>query len=366
MNLSPETRALLTLHLVPGIGPKLLDALLERFGSASAALAASADELTDVPHLGPKIARQFRQSLESRDVDEELKLLAEHGVNVIVRGSPEYPPPLAAITGSPPLLFVRGTIDPAESRCIGLVGSRTCTSLGKRWAERMARDFTQAGWTVVSGLARGIDAHAHHAALEAGGRTLAVLAGGLKKIYPPEHSELANEVAANGALITESSMRMEPMAGLFPARNRIISALSRAIVVIEADEKSGALITARHALEQGREVFVIPGPVDGPTWSGNHLLLRQGARFVRNARDVLEDLEALPPLFEKDTAPSVPQRPNLTGPALAIWEFLSESRTIDEIADHLAQPVGSLTGLLMQLELQGIVKRLPGNVYERA
>ena len=194
---------------------------------------------------------------------------------------------------------------------------------------------------------------------------MAVLAGGLRKIYPPEHSELRWKVAENGALITESSMRMEPMAGLFPARNRIISGLSRGVVIIEADEKSGALITARHAGEQGREVFVLPGPVDGPTWGGNHRLLRQGAKFVRNARDVLEDLQELPPLIEGAMPVATSPPPSLTGEALAVWEMLSESRTVDDIADKLGKPVGALTGLLMQLELKGVVKRLPGNIYER-
>lgn len=360
--LSAEDRALIALHLAPGIGPRLLEALLERFHSAEQALQATWEELMQVPYLGAKTAAELQRALAGRDVEAELALLEKHQVQVIRRGSDDYPRDLATIAGAPPLLFVRGDLRPHESKRIGIVGSRTCTNLGKRSVEKLAADLARAGWTVVSGLARGIDGRAHRGALDGGGRTLAVLAGGLKKIYPPEHAELAEEVVANGALITESCMQMEPMSGLFPARNRIISGLSRAIIVIEASEKSGALITARHALEQGREVFVLPGPVDSSTWSGNNLLLRQGARLVRNARDVLEDLSDLPALIE---APAATTAPVLAGLEKAIWDALDEARSIDEIAAAVGQGVSSITGCLMQMELRGVIVRLPGNVYER-
>lgn len=364
-DLTAEDRALLALHLVPGIGPRLLEALLEHFGSAEESLRAGPAALLEIPHLGPKVAGALARALDNRDVDAELALLEEHRVQLLRKNGPGYPPALANIPGAPPLLFVRGDLRPTEEKCIGLVGSRTCTSLGKRWADKLARELAAAGWTVVSGLARGIDVQAHNGALEAGGRTIAVLAGGLKKIYPPEHAELAEAVVANGALVTESGMRMEPLAGLFPARNRIISGLSRGVIIIEAGEKSGALITARHALDQGREVFTLPGPVDGPTWSGNHLLLRQGARLVRNARDVLEDLEDLPPLTEEGIAATRPAPLNLSGLAQLVWDALSEPRSIDLLADQVGQSVVRLTGTLIQMELSGVIRRLPGNVYER-
>src|SRR5207247_2643174 len=188
-------------------------------------------------------------------------------------------------------------------------GSRSCTSYGRRIAERIGHDLARAGWTVVSGLARGIDGAAHRGALQAGGRTLAVLAGGLSRIYPPEHQDLAAEVAASGALLTEAPMRMEPMAALFPQRNRIISGLSRAVVIVEAADKSGALITARLAAEQGREVFAVPGPVDSAASAGSLHLLRQGAKLVRNADDILEDLHALPALDPIASTPPPPGPP---------------------------------------------------------
>src|SRR6185295_17043882 len=226
-----------------------------------------------------------------------------------VLGRPEYPVNLATIDDAPHLLFCKGTIDPRDEQCIAIVGSRACTSYGKRLAERIAGDLARAGWTIVSGLARGIDGCAHRGALNAKGRTIAVLAGGLSKIYPPEHADLAVEVAASGALVTESCMLMEPMATLFPARNRIISGLSRAVVIIEAAEKSGALITARLAIEQGREVFAVPGAVDSPASFGTHQLLRKGAKLVRHADDILEDLQSLPALVEDSS--SVPPAPTI-------------------------------------------------------
>jgi len=277
---------------------------------------------------------------------------------------PTYPANLATIDDRPHLLFVKGTLEARDDKAIAIVGSRACTSYGRRLAERMGRTSPRAGWTVVSGLARGIDGCAHRGALQAKGRTLAVLAGGLSKIYPPEHAELASEVAGSGALITESCMLMEPMATLFPARNRIISGLSRAVVVIEAAEKSGALITARLAAEQGREVFVVPGAVDSPASAGTHQLLRKGAKMVRHADDVLEDMQALPGLADEKSREAV-LPVGLDDVQQKMWEALAERRNVEQLAEQLAVPMSELTRHLMTLELKRIVRRLPGNWYER-
>jgi DNA processing protein len=272
----------------------------------------------------------------------------------------------------PRFLYVRGTLTSADDNAVAIVGSRQCTSYGRRVAERLAADVAGAGFTVVSGLARGIDACAHRGALSAKGRTIAVLAGGLSKVYPPEHAELAEAVAASGALVTESAMRMEPMAQMFPARNRIISGLARAVVLVEANEKSGALITARHAAGQGREVFAVPGPVDSLASAGTLKLLRDGVRLIRHARDLLDDLQTLAPLFAPliDTsAVDPPARaqppPDLDPTGRKIWDFLEEIRTVDDLARHLSQASGALSGALMALELKKVIRRLPGNRYER-
>ncbi len=367
MNLSAGERDLIAMHLVTGVGPRLTTALLEHFGSASAVLNATAAELMEIPYLGNKVAQAMARALANPDVDRECAAIDEHGVSLRVLGQPGYPDNLATIVDAPHLLFVKGELNARDEKAIAIVGSRACTSYGRRLAEWIAHDLARAGWTIVSGLARGIDGCAHRGALRAKGRTFAVLAGGLSKIYPPEHADLAAEVAAAGALITESCMLMEPMASLFPARNRIISGLSRAVVVIEAAEKSGALISARLAAEQGREVFAVPGQVDQAASAGTLQLLRKGATLVRNADDILEDLQDLPSLVEpKSESPLQTSMPvGLEDVQQRIWTALAERRVVEDLTVELALPITELMRQLMMLELKKIVRRLPGNRYER-
>jgi DNA processing protein len=367
MPLSPEERDLLALRLVPGIGPRLTSALLDRFGTAAAIRAASRDELMEVPHVGAKVAGQLCAAWQDADIDGECDLIERHGVTLRSIGTPTYPPALSVIATAPPLLYVKGTLEPRDEQSVAVVGSRACTSYGKRIAERLGHDLARAGWTVVSGLARGIDGAAHRGALQAGGRTLAVMACGLSRVYPPEHKDLAEQVAASGALISEAPMRMAPLAELFPARNRIISGLSRAVVIVEAAERSGALITARLAAEQGRECFAVPGPVDSPASAGSLHLLREGAKLVRNAEDILEDLQALPALALGTSAPpaAAGPPPNLDDMQRRIWDALDERRTVDELSRQMRMGLGELSRHLMGLELKKLIRRLPGNWYER-
>jgi DNA processing protein len=229
--------------------------------------------------------------------------------------------------------------------------------------------------TVVSGLARGIDGAAHRGALEAGGRTIAVLAGGLSQIYPPEHDELAEEVVNSGCLFTETPMTVPPQPGMFPARNRIISGLAQGVVIVEAGDKSGALITAEHAAIQGREVFAVPANADNAPSAGSLRLLREGARLVRDADDILEDLAGLsrvePPRLAKATTANLSPRAPVVPPGLddsqrRVWELLGDgSQHVDELVRATSVPVAQLNGLLMMLEMKKIVRRLPGNMYER-
>ncbi len=233
-------------------------------------------------------------------------------------------------------------------------------------AERIASGLCRAGYTVVSGLARGIDGVAHAAALKAGGRTIAVLAGGLSRIYPPEHLTLADQVAGSGALLTETSMRQAPQAGMFPARNRLISGLSLAVVVVEAHERSGALITAKHALDQNRDVFAVPGQADSMASAGCLRLLREGAKLVRNVDDILEDLAGIgSPVSAQVSKPAEtpPELPLLEANVYAALE--STPRHVDQIAAQLSMSIPKFSRTLMQLELKRLVKRLPGNQYER-
>ncbi len=363
LSVTLETRELLTLLLVPGIGPRRTAALLERFGGAGAALSASAHELRQVPFLGSKLSDELSRARQTIDVDAELELTARHGVSLLARGTPNYPPSLVEIADSPFLLYARGSVEPRDVNAVALVGSRKNTSYGRRVAERLATDLARAGYTIVSGLARGIDGVAHRAALQAGGRTLAVLANGLSRVYPPEHAKLAEEVAASGAVLSEAPMRTGPLAELFPGRNRIISGLCRGVVIVEAAEKSGTLITAHHAAEQGRTVFAVPGPVDAESSAGCNELLRQGAILVRGAEDVLEELDGV----RSPSPPAeAPAPPDLDDGQRRLWEFLAEGpRHADEMAQRLTLSVQQLTGMLLTLEMKKVVRRLPGNRYER-
>jgi DNA processing protein len=362
--LDGELSDLLTLHLVPGLGPKLTAALLERFGTPAAVLRASIDQLRQVPHVGEKLAALIHHAMSKADVAAEVERMARNQTHVLVLGAPAYPAPLATIAVPPRLLYVRGKLEACDTEAVAIVGSRHCTPYGRRIAARLAADLSHAGFTIISGLARGIDGAAHRGCLQAGGRTIAVLAGGLSKIYPPEHKDLSEEVRAAGALISESAMLMEPMAGMFPARNRIISGLARAVIVVEANERSGALISAQHAAEQGREVFAVPGPVDSPASLGSLRLIREGAKLIRHADDVLEDLRGIAPVVAAAQAELPP--PALDDHQRRIWNLLADgSRHIDEMARELVVPVAALGGTLMLLEMKKIVRRLPGNFYER-
>jgi DNA processing protein len=363
MELPSETRDLLALHLVAGLGPRLTKALLERFGSAAAILRAAPHELCDVPHIGSKLAADLHRAMRNSNIEAELGLIEKYGTGLLAVGTPDYPAPLAEIPDPPLLLYCRGRWEPRDANAVAIVGSRRCTRYGIRTAERLSAALAHAGFTIVSGLARGIDAAAHRGALEANGRTLAVLAGGLSRIYPPEHEELARDVEARGALLTEAPMAMEPLATMFPRRNRVISGLSRGVLVVEAADKSGALLTANHAAHQGRPVFVVPGPVDSPASRGANRLIRDGAVLVRDAGDILEELDGVRTTSSPAKADSPPEMNEIQRRA---WDFVGrDTRHIDEIARHLGIAVHELAGHLMMLEMKKIVRRLPGNLYER-
>ena len=245
------------LSLVSGVGPRTRQKLLARFGTPGAVLAAAPSELRDVEGVGAKIMERIVAAGDEIDAEGQIALCRQHGIAILTENHPQYPRMLREIPDPPGLLFVRGEITPADGLAIGIVGTRHASAYGLRQAERLAASLSRAGLTIISGLARGIDAAAHRATLAAGGRTLGILASGVLNIYPPEHDKLADEVAARGALISEQPPCSSPLAGTFPQRNRLISGLTLGIIVVEAAERSGALITARHAMEQGRDVFTI-------------------------------------------------------------------------------------------------------------
>ncbi|MBY0397423.1 MAG: DNA-processing protein DprA, partial [Thermoleophilia bacterium] len=304
LDATDDLRDLLALTLTPGVGPRTARSLLNTLGDARRVLDASDERLRGVEGVGPKLAARIARARREAKVDDELAACREAGVTLLRSGGPGYPPPLLDIDDPPTLLYVRGEYVPGDALAIALVGSRKCTPYGLRVAERLAASLARVGLTVVSGLARGIDAAAHRGALKAGGRTIAVLANGLSQIYPPEHEGLAREVASSGAILSEMPMGQGPLAGLFPQRNRLISGLCLGVVVIEATPRSGSLSTAGHALDQNREVFAVPGPIDSLASQGCHRLIRDGARLVETVDDILEELGPL--VREVRPAPEAP------------------------------------------------------------
>ena len=291
--LDEAARAEVLLALTPEVGPILRTRLIERFGDALAVTQASESDLQRVQGIGPKISQRIINARHEVQLDAQLAIAREHGITILLPGWDGYPRLLREIPDPPGVLFVRGRLEAADQMAVAIVGTRRATRYGLQQAERLASGLARAGLTVVSGMARGIDGAVHCGALAAGGRTIAVLASGVLNPFPPEHAALADEIAAQGAVISEAAPTMPPLAGMFPQRNRIISGLAMGTIVVQAADRSGALITARHAMEQGREVFAVPGQVDSSVSSGPHRLLRDGAKLVTCVDDVLEELGPL-------------------------------------------------------------------------
>lgn len=356
--------ASLRLALVPGVGPVTRQALLERFGSAAAVLAALPSQLRDVPGVGTTLARKIVAANEEVDAERELNLCRERGLTLLADTDPAYPRLLREIHNPPAFLFVHGELKPEDALAVAIVGTRHATSYGRQQAERLAAGLARAGLTIVSGLARGIDAAAHRAAMQAGGRTLAVLGSGVLNIYPPEHQGLADEVRAHGALISENPPLSEPVSGAFPQRNRLISGLSLGVIVIEAAERSGALITARHAMEQGRDVFAVPGRVDSRTSRGCHRLIRDGAKLVECVEDVLDEFG---PLVEAAPRPDGtvmhhPAELQLNELERQVLNAItSDAISIDRIVETCGLPVQRVLATISVLEMRSLVRRVSGN-----
>ena len=285
-----QLRAHLCLALVEGVGPLALSRLLERFESPERVLCVSQSELQAVKGVGPKLARRIAGAREEIDVDAQLALVREHSLGVLLPTHDTYPTMLKEIHDPPVVLFTRGRIKETDQLAVAIVGTRHASRYGLEQAKILAGSLAHAGITVVSGMARGIDSAAHRGALDAGGRTIAVLASGVLNPYPPENAKLADEIALHSCVLSEAAPTMLPLSGMFPQRNRIISGLTLGTIVVEAPERSGALITARHAMEQGREVFAVPGQINSRVSQGPHSLIRDGAKLVTCVDDVLEEL----------------------------------------------------------------------------
>lgn len=365
---SAELLAEVALTLVPGIGPKLQTALLTEFGSAQAVLAQSSESLLSVHGIGMKTSAGLMNASLMDEAREILSECRRQKIDLIQRSQADYPRRLLEICDPPSILYRRGVILPQDELSIAIVGSRRCTAYGRRHAERLSAALSRAGFTIVSGLARGIDAAAHRAALQAGGRTLAVLASGVQNVYPPEHSDLAEEVSQQGAVLSEMPLHQRPLPGLFPQRNRIISGLCLGVIVVEASRNSGALYTARHALEQGREVFAMPGPVDSLASEACHELIRDGVTLVRHVDDVLEALGPLPmPATPTNTVTIHSPRELVLNPLESqVLNLIGvEPVTVDAVLQTASVEPSRVLATLTVLEMRRLIRRLPGNQFVR-
>lgn len=364
----PDLASWLLLSAIPGIGAHRFHALLCRFGAPETVLNASLSELMGVPRLGPHTAAAIKQHRDHAFVDRQLQLAERHQVRIVTCHDDDYPARLRQIYDPPPLLFMRGCIRQEDERAVAIVGTRQTSSYGRRMTETFSAALCEYGITVVSGLARGIDTIAHRTALARGGRTVAVLGSGLDVPYPPENQTLMEEITAQGAVISEHPLGTEPDAMNFPQRNRIISGMSAGVLIIEAGEQSGALITAQYALDHDREVFAVPGPLTSASSRGANYLIKCGtAKLIQGIEDIIEEL---PPGLSLSALPTSeaaePPRLILGADEECVYQFLSDKpQHIDRIAVSVGRTTSQTLGLLLSLELKDAVRQLPGKTFVR-
>lgn len=399
--LSQESKNILHLSLIQGVGSKTVRFLIDVLGSAESVLNATPSELEKIDGLSTKLQSSLLQKQLGCPLKRELELIHEYGCHIVTYYDEAYPPLLKEIDTPPLLLYVRGELKPEDAFSTAIVGSRNAKDYGRKVSYQLAHQLVNRGMTVVSGFAKGIDACAHRGALEAGGRTLAVLGNGLSLIYPAGNKELVEKVVESGALISEFPMGMKPMSKNFPIRNRIISGLSVGTVVVEASNRSGALITARHAIEQGREVFAVPGEIFSELSTGTHSLIDKGAKLISTVDDLIDalpqhtmrqiaslkpatvqkkqvDVTQVPEVPKNiadtsdekptETEPLVPEPPpDLSADEKTIFDAIEiPSSHIDTIVRTTQLPISQVSSVLLMLELKGVIQQLPGKQFTLA
>jgi DNA processing protein len=354
-----NTRYYLGFNMVNGVGPARLDRLIERRGSIEAAWGASLPDMI-AAGLDAKACEALLKAQRTLDLDAELERAERAGIQVLTREDAGYPAILGQIPAPPPLIYVRGRLEEVDAWSVAVVGTRSPTIYGREATRRIVGDLAGAGVTVVSGLAIGVDTIAHAAALEAGGRTLAVLASGLDQVYPERNRALAEEITARGALISEFPIGTRPIPQLFPVRNRIISGLSLGTLVVEAGIGSGALITVRYALEQGRDVFAVPGQIFSPKSMGPNQLIRDGAGLVAQAQDILEALNLSSAALQQEVQAAFPEDPT----EAAIFALVDyQPQHVDDLRRQSDLPITVVSSTLALLELKGLVRQAGAMQY---
>ena len=361
-------RSIMCLNMVPGVGPRLFAQLVEHFGSAKSVLDASESELLQLTGFGKKLAHAIKFQSKQFQVDDELQRCHDNEVKLETIGGVNYPDNLSEIYDPPALLYRKGSWDPSFKLAVAIVGTRHASLYGIRQAEKIAAGLAYAGVVVVSGMARGIDAAAHQGAIKAGGKTIAVLGGGVLNTYPPEHKELSKQIVENGCLLSEMPTLHAPRSSSFPRRNRIISGISLGVLVVEAAERSGSLITARHAMEQNRDVFAVPGSVESRVSKGCHHLIRDGATLVESVDNILEQLGPLskPIVTEENREIRNPAELQLDEQQLVILDAIDvEPTSIDKIVERTQLPVPRVLASISILEMRRLIRRISGSSVAR-
>ncbi|MDB6149734.1 MAG: protecting protein DprA [Chthoniobacter sp.] len=358
-----ETEACIALNMVPNLGPVRMRKLLEVFQTPERVLQAKGAELHAVEGIGSELARAIASWEQHVDLPAELQRIKDFGASVVTQASPEYPRDLRQIYNPPFLLYVWGTLELRDHRAISVVGSRKTSHYGAECAKKLAYQLAYAGLTVVSGLARGIDTAAHQGALAAKGRTVAVIGSGLMDLYPPDNLGLAEKIAESGAVVSEFPMTFPPDRQTFPYRNRIVAGWGSGLLIVEAGLKSGALITAGQAIEQGRLVYAVPGQIDRPTAAGSNRLIQQGAKLVTSAGDILDDLHALFPPSKlesqaKGAGATISESEQIVLDALDLTET-----SLDALVAKTRLPSQKLAPTLLALEMKRLIKQLPGQQF---
>ena len=357
----------IALNMIPGIGRKRFRSLVGYFGNAKAVFESGIGDLSGVPDIGSVTAKTIREFDVAKNLDSELECLHKYNIHTLHLYDDDYPTLLKAIYDPPVLLYIQGHVEKNDKMPLAVIGTRMPTKYGSMATEKLVRELLPYNPVIISGLARGIDTIAHKTTLKGSGKTYAVLGSGLLNIYPPENRELAGRIIENGAIISEFNLFRKPDKMNFPARNRIVAAMSVGTLVVEAPEKSGALITAYFATDYGREVFAVPGPVNSPKGKGGNSLIRRGAKLVERVEDIIEELPGGDEMLKSmETNKSEKNEEGLSSEERAVFHHINEEpKHIDNIAEGAQMASPTVSAILMQLEMMEKVKNLGGHFYVR-
>ena len=361
--------AYIALNMMEGLGPVRIRNLVQQFGSPSDIFSAEHADLMQAPRIGRELAASIIKQRDTINVNRELKKAEKWGVTILTREDDGYPACLASIHDPPVVLYVKGTLLKKDKHALAIVGTRRPTHYGANTADRLAYQVAKLGFCVVSGLARGIDTAAHRGALKGQGRTIAVLGSAMDQLYPKENAELAKQIAAQGAVISEFPFGRQPDRTTFPYRNRIVSGLSMGVVVVEAGLNSGAMMTADQALDQGRSVFAVPGRIDTSSAKGPHRLIKNGAKLVEDIDDIMQDFEFLLPDVTKKAVNQLDSRPETVLSSeeqqvvKALWEGPVD---VDTLTRTVNITIVRMNTLLIGMELKRLIRMRPGRVVELA